>query len=68
MFKMASQLPAVPFLKGRENYRPWSIKMRAFLKYQELWCTIEVPVDADENPVAIPESEQIKVLLLILLQ
>ena len=34
--------------------------MRAFLKHQELWCTIEVPVDTDGNPVAIPESKQIK--------
>ena len=55
MFKMAPQLPAVPLLKERENYRPWSIKMRDFLKHQDLWCTIEVPVDADGNSVTIAE-------------
>ena len=57
---MSSQLPAVPLLKGRENYRPWSIKMRAFLKHQDLWCTIEAPITQDGTAGTI-STDAIKV-------
>ena len=53
---MSSQLPSLPLLKGKENYRPWSIKMRAYLKHQDLWCTIEVPNKEDGTPGQISKD------------
>ena len=32
-------------LVGRDNYRSWAISMRAYLEVEDLWDTIEAPLD-----------------------
>ena len=49
-YKMASRNFNSPFqpierLVGRDNYRSWAISMRAYLEVEDLWDTMEAPLD-----------------------
>ena len=51
-------LNSIEKLSGADNYHQWSVLMKAFLKRERLWATIEAPTDGamDDNPQRIADA------------